>query len=508
MNKKQFIATALGIALAAVVPVYSAGKQDSSKGKADAADPRGGELRFGLTTEPATLDPLSPSNTADGRSILFNVFEGLVKPAPDGSLQPAVAESYTLEQGGLVYNFKLRPAIKFHDGSEVTPEDVEFTLNTAINAGFNGFNRIGTVAITPERGIAVTLKAPDVEFLPYLTIGVVPRNNPNREQNPIGTGPFSIASYDTQRSLVLVKNPHYRQPGLPHLDKVTYVFLADSDAMLLALQGGSIDSAGITGSLVEQLDPNRFDILPYPSNSVQLLALNNKVTPLDNVQVRQAISYGVDIGQIIDTAFYGRGEPSGSPLIPGLSKYYNTSLKQPYPTDIQRAKALLAEAGYANGFPLVITVPSNYTMHVDTAQVLVNQLGKIGITATIKLVDWATWLSEVYRGRRYEATIISLDASTISPKSFLERYQSSAGSNFLNFNSPRYDEVYSRILTEVQENSRVALYKEAQQIISEEAAGVYIQDIWQFRVFPKGRFSGIVHYPLYVVDFSTVYKIQ
>jgi len=468
----------------------------------------GGEIRFGLTTEPATFDPLSPSNTADGRSVLFNIFEGLVKPTPDGSLKPAVAESYTIEENGRIYVFKLRPALKFNDGSFVNPEDVEFTLNTAINAGLNGFSQIEKVEISQNREIRITLKARDVEFLSYLTVGVVPRSNNNRERQAIGTGPFLVESYNAQRSLVLVKNPYYWQTGLPYLDKVTYIFVSNSDALLLGLQGGNIDSANITAGIIEQIDPNRFEILPNPSNSVQLLAFNNKIRPLDDVRVRQAINYTVDIQEIINTAFYGRGEPSGSAIIPALSAYYNANLRNPYPVDLQRARNLLAAAGFANGFSLTITVPSNYTMHIDTAQVLVNQLRRVNILATIKLVDWGTWLSDVYYGRNYEATIISLDASTISPKSFLERYYSSAGNNFMNFNSPRFDRVYGEILNEVNEVRRTSLYKQAQEIISEEAAGVYIQDIWGFRIFPKGRFGGVVHYPLYVVDFSTVYRMQ
>ncbi|MHB9294276.1 ABC transporter substrate-binding protein, partial [Hollandina sp. SP2] len=348
----------------------------------------------------------------------------------------------------------------------------------------------------------------DPEFLPYLTIGIVPKHNQDRERTPVGTGPFSIASYTTQQSLVLVKNPHYWQEGLPHLDQVTYVFIADSDALLLALQGGNIDTASITSGLVQQLDPNRFDMLPSPSNAVQLLALNNGVKPLDDVRVRQAICYAVDITQIIDTAFYGMGEPSGSPIIPGLRSYYDTSLKNPYPVDIEKAQELLAEAGYGEGFSLEITVPANYTMHVDTAQVVVNQLENIGITATIKLVDWATWLADVYRGRQYQGTIISLDAAQVSPRSFLERYRSNAGSNFVNFHNPAYDAVYDAILGESDEQQRITLYQQAQQLISKAAASVYIQDVWGFQTFLKGRFGGIVHYPLYVFDVSTVYRLQ
>jgi peptide/nickel transport system substrate-binding protein len=467
----------------------------------------GGELRFGITSELATLDPLSPSNTADGRSILFNVYEGLVKPDTGGSLVPAVAESFGAEQSGLVYNFTIREGVRFHDGSLVTPGDVEFTLNTAIEKKFSGFTVIDKVEVRGERNLRITLKSPDPEFLPYLTIGIVPKANADREKNPIGTGPFKIESYAPQQSLALVKNPAYWQKDLPKLDKVTVVFSADSDSLLTGLIGGNIDAASVTGSVLEQLDPGRFTVVEGYSNMVQLFALNNSVKPLDDIRVRKALSYAVDVGEIIEMAFYGRGESSGSPLIPGLKNYYESSLRTPYPKDTEKAKALLKEAGYGGGFPLEITVPSNYTMHVDTAQVLVNQLAEIGVKASIRLTDWSSWLSEVYRGRKFEATIISFDGSSVplSPRSFLSRYVSSAGGNFIGFNSADYDRVYSAILEESDNAKRTALYKEAQRIVSENAASVYIQDIMSFKVFAPG-FAGAVNYPVSVVDFATIYR--
>ncbi|MDR0389920.1 MAG: ABC transporter substrate-binding protein, partial [Spirochaetaceae bacterium] len=472
------------------------------------ADGPEGELRFGLTTEPESFDPIDPSNTADGRSILFNVFEGLVKPDTDGNCIPAVAESYTIEENGLVYGFTIRQGLVFHDGSPVKASDAVFTIEEAIKAGFPGFAQIASVTAQGERELRVLLKVPDPDFLPYLTIGVVPAENPDREKNPVGTGPFAITSYAAQRNLVLEKNPRYWQEGYPKLDKVTIVFLADSDALLLALQGGNIDGATITGSLVQQLNPESFDIFPNPSNTVQLLALNNAVKPLDDPRVRRALNYAVDIPQIIAAAFYGRGEPSGSPLIPGLSDYYEESLKNPYPADLNRARELLAEAGYTGGFALEITVPSNYTMHMDTAQVIVNQLSQAGVDASIKLVDWPTWLSETYRARNYQATIISLDANNASPRSFLSRYLSDSGSNFLNYKSEAFDRAYGAAQTETDGKKRIELYREAQKLISGDAASVYIQDILGFRAFPKGRFAGTRNYPLYVEDFSAIYRIK
>ncbi|MDR1930437.1 MAG: ABC transporter substrate-binding protein [Treponema sp.] len=505
LRNAVFIGIAAALLAAALTVPASLRKRDSRSEAGSGERVEGGEIRFGYTTEPATLDPLNASNTADGRSILFNVFEGLVKPDTSGGLEAAIAESYTVEQDALVYVFTLRQGVKFHDGSEVTPEDVEFSLNTAIETKFSGFDRIDTVEITADRKIRIVLKSPDVEYLTNLTVGIVPRNNPDREKRAIGTGPFIIESYSPQHSLVMVKNPNYWQKGIPHLDKVTYVFVADSDALLLALQGGSVDAGSVTGSLLGQLNPDLFTFAATPSNSVQLLALNNAVKPLDDARVRRALNYAVDRQEIIDAAFYGHGEPSGSALIPGLSKYYDPSLKNPYPADLAGAKSLLASAGYADGFSLEITVPSNYSMHVDTAQVIVNQLDKISVAARIKLVDWPTWLSDVYQGRQYEATIISVDAPTISPRGFLARYHSANRSNFMNFTSPAYDRVYDAALTEEGEQKRIELYREAQRILSEEAAAVYIQDIIGFRAFPKNS-GGFVSYPLYVLDFAPVYR--
>jgi peptide/nickel transport system substrate-binding protein len=494
MKTKKMLSAAL--MLACSFSLFARGKIEST-GAA-------GELRYGFTSELSTLDPLSPSNTADGRSILFNVFEGLVKVEPDGGLNPAVASAYAIEQGGLVYRFTLRQGLLFHDGTTVTVGDVKFSLDKAIEAGYQGFSQIERVETPDADTIRVILKAPDVEFLPYLTIGIVPANNPDREKNPIGAGPYSIESYSVQQSLVLKKNPTYWKQGFPKLDKVTIVFLADSDALLLSLRGGNIDGATITGSLVDQLNPASYDIFNSYSNSVQLLALNNDVKPLDDLRVRQALNYAIDTQEIIDTAFYRRGKPSGSPLIPGFTKYYNRDLENPYPYNVERAKALLRDAGFAGGFSLAITVPSNYTMHVDTAQVIVNQLDRIGVKASIHLVDWATWLADIYRGRKFEATIISLDASNNSPRGFLSRYLSTGGSNFINFKNENYDKVYQSSLTEVDEQTRIGLYREAQRIISDNAASVYIQDIYSFRVFPKGRFTNVLIYPLYVIDFASI----
>jgi len=466
------------------------------------------ELRYGFTTEPTTLDPLNSANTADGRSILFNIFEGLIKPNTDGTFKPAIAQSWTIEQNSMQYNFILRNGVRFHDGTLLTPSDVKFSLDTAIAEGFHGLGNIAEVRVRGTNQISVILKTPDPDFLPFLTVGIVKTGNNNRERNVIGTGPFRLESYTPQRNLIMIKFNDYWQNNLPHLDRVTITFYANYDSLMVALRGGSIDGAFITGAMAAQLDRRQFDIIHNNSAAVQLLALNNAVSPLNDIRVRRAINHGIDVRGIIDAAFFGEGTPSGSPIIPGLSAYYQNNLSYEYNPDL--ARSLLTQAGFtnANRLSFEITVPSNFTMHVDTAQVIVNQLERIGVNAGIKLVDWSTWLSEVYFGRNYQATIISLDSPSVSPRSFLERYNSSSGGNFINFNSPDFDRVFSSLLTDTDSARRIELYKEAQRIVAENAASVYIQDILYFIVLRAGAFGGALNYPLYVIDFAEIYRIN
>ncbi|MCL2721699.1 MAG: ABC transporter substrate-binding protein [Treponema sp.] len=466
------------------------------------------ELRYGFTTEPTTLDPLNPRNTADGRSILFNVFEGLVKPNTDGTLSPCIGESWVIEQDGLIYDFIIRENVLFHDGTIVTVQDVKFSLDTAIAAGLNGLGNIDEVIIKSDNEIRIILKTKDPGFLPFLTIAIVKSENTDRENNIIGTGPYFIESYTPQIDLVLKKFNDYWQKGLPHLEKITIVFFANSDTMIVALRGGSIDGASITGSMAAQLNKNDFDIFDNSSAGIHLMALNNTASPFNDIRVRQAVNYGIDVQEIIDAAFFGHGTPSGSPVIPGLSVYYYSILEYSYNPDL--ARSLLSQAGYnnSNRLSFEIAVPSNYAMHIDTAQVIKSQLERIDINVNIKLVDWSTWLSEVYSAKNYQATIITLDSHTVSPRGFLARYRSDSSGNFINFFNTDYDSVYDAALSHTDHVTRINLYKEAQQIILRNAASVYLQDILYFTALRGGKFGGVLDYPIYIIDFASIHSTR
>ena len=180
----------------------------------------------------------------------------------------------------------------------------------------------------------------------------------------------------------------------------------------------------------------------------------------------------------------------------GIMHYYMDHLKE-----------LLKEAGYENGFTFTITVPSNYTQHVDTAQVIVEQLKEIGVNAEISLIEWDSWLSDVYSGRNFQSTVIGVDASTLCANALLARFESTAHNNFTNFSSADYDEAFAKANAETDDAKRTQYYKDCEAILTKEAANVYIQDIAELVALNK-KYAGYTFYPLYVQDFSKLYIVE
>ena len=171
---------------------------------------------------------------------------------------------------------------------------------------------------------------------------------------------------------------------------------------------------------------------------------------------------------------------------------------------MEKAKALLAEAGYPDGFDMTITVPNNYKPHMDTAEVLVQQLAGIGVNATIEPIEWESWVSDVYAGRQFQSTVVGVDASTMTARALLERFTSTYGKNFINYNNADYDALFQQVLTTYDDEAQTALYKDMERNLTENAANVYIQDLADLVAVRKGL-EGVTFYPIYVLDLSTIH---
>ena len=454
---------------------------------------------------------LDPHKTvkAGTREVMFNVFEGLMKPTPEGDLTPAIASDYQVSEDRLTYTFTLRDGVKFHNGDTVTAEDVVYSIQRCAAATETGivpveaFSNITDIQAPDASTVAITLAQPDNEFLSYMTTAVLPADYDQQDTDPVGTGPFKFVSRAAQDSIVLEKFDEYW--GTPaQLDQVTFKIIENADSLLMSLQSGAIDlCAHLTSTQVAQLGED-FDVAEGTMNLVQALYLNNAVEPFDNELVRQALCYAIDKQAIIDLAFDGYGSPIGSSMYPAFGKYFDESLTDYYPHDTEKAKELLAQAGYPDGFSMTITVPSNYKPHMDTAQVLVQQLAEVGITAEIQAVEWESWVSDAYTNRQFQSTVVGVDASNMTARALLERFTSTADNNFINYSNADYDALFAQAQATADDAEQTALYKEMEKNLTEHAANVYIQDLADLVAVRKGL-EGVTFYPIYVLDLSGIH---
>ncbi len=449
-----------------------------------------------------SLDP-HKAVAAGTKEVLFNLFEGLVKPASDGSFIPAVASAYEESEGGKVYTFTLRDGVKFHDGSTVTAQDVKFSIDKCADASAGeplvaAFSNIESVTIEDEKTVVITLKEADTEFLAYMTTAIIPASNENPDTNPVGTGPYKYVSRSPQENFIVEKFDEYW--GKPaNIENVTFKICANADSIVMDLEGGSIDMfARITASQAAELS-DQFEILEGTMNLVQALYLNNEEEPFNDVRVRQALCYAVDPDEIMLMVSDGKGTELGSSMFPAFSKYFMEELNDTYNQDIEKAKELLADAGYPDGFSFTISVPSNYQPHIDTAQVLVEEFKAIGVDAQIQLIEWDSWLSDVYQNRQFQSTLVGVDASNLTASALLARFTSTSGKNFINYSNAKYDAAYASAISSTDDEEKTKYYKECERILSEDAANVYIQDLPEFVALNK-KYTGYEFYPLYVQD--------
>lgn len=465
------------------------------------------EINIGIAQDlDDSLDP-HYAVAAGTKEIMFNVFEGLVKPTPEGNLMPAVASDYTVSEDGLTYDFILRDGIKFHNGDEVEMEDVLYSIERNMGSDGNEALIPALEAIKDMKAdgskLTITLDEPVPELLNYLTLAILPADYDKQDTAPVGTGPYKFVSRVAQDNIVMERfDDYWGEPA--KIGKVTFHVVEKIESMLLGLQGGSIDLCmHLTSTQTAQLSDG-FNIEEGSMNLVQALYLNNAVAPFDNVLVRQALSYGIDKQGIIDLAFDGFGIPLGTSMFPSFAKYYDDSLTDYYPYDPAKAKELLKEAGFPDGFSMEITVPSNYQPHVDAAQVIVEQLKEIGVTAKINPIEWESWLNDVYGNRQFQSTITGLTSDNMTARKLLERFRSDMPNNFTNYNNADYDELAKAAIVSTNDEEQTALYRQMEKNLTENAANVYIQDMADLVAVRKGL-SGLTFYPLYVLDVSTLY---
>jgi peptide/nickel transport system substrate-binding protein len=429
-----------------------------------------------LTAEPPGLDLTAVTASATATVVFYNIQEGLVKVDSQGRLVPWLAERWHTTDN-LNYTFFLKKGVRFQGGRALTAEDVKFVLDRARNPETKHpharhYEDITTIHVRDPHTLTITLKRTNAMFLHNLARQgsvIYPREAVDQQKaQPVGTGPFVLERWDRGDRIVLKRNPDYHVKGLPRLERVTFRFIPDANAALAALQAGDIDvmAFGLGPESVEVVRrvPS-LQLIQGETTSDVILALNNSRKPFSDVRVRRAITHAIDKTEVVKGAMFGLGRVLGSNVDP-LNPYF-VDMARAVPHDPARAKQLLAEAGYPNGFEAVIKVTPQYPYTVRTGEVLVGQLAKSGIRVRLEQIEWGQWLERVYKNADYDMTIIghaeAWDAGNYANPKYYYRYD-----------SPRFQAVFQESEAMLDDKKRRELYVQLQRIMADEAPVVWL----------------------------------
>ncbi|RLL43980.1 DNA-binding protein [Oceanobacillus piezotolerans] len=468
------------------------------------------EITVRINDDPDFLDPHHATASISFQMIL-NMFEGLFIPQTDGSLTEGLAESYEVSEDGLTYTFNIRQGVRFHNGEELTMDDVVYTFERlmGLNGGeklSNNFDNVESIEAADDTTFVMTLKEPNSNFLYSLTAlqsAIVPKSNDGKHnESPIGTGPFAFVNYAPGVNLELKKHEEYWEDGLPYLDKVTFAFQSDDQAAVMNLLADEVDLTGVPGHRVPEVE-GTYNVTHQNNNSSLIITFNEEKEPFNDVKVRQAISYAINKQDVIDSVFFGYATPTGSNMSPAMGDYYLDGLQDVYKRDVEKAKELLTEAGYPDGFKTKITVSSHNDIYSSIAQIAVENLKEIGIDVEIEVVEWGIWLERVYFGRDYEMTAIDLTGRPSAYEVLNDYVSTNDAENFFLFKNEEFDQVMADVLRETDREKQIEYYHRAQEILNEQAAAVYIAD-YQILWGSKQNITGLKSYPFWFHDMKEV----
>lgn len=462
-------------------------------------------LRIAYTTDPQGLDPQRTAAVATF-NITGNIYDTLLAITPDWQVEPRLAESYTVSPDGLTITFNLKKGVLFHNGREMKAQDVKYSFERLKGEGSpkaGDYANISKIDVTGDYSIQFTTAKLDVELVKafiYPWTAIVPSEAAdNLKINPVGTGAYKFVEWIPQQQVVLTRNDSYFGEKAKIKD-LGFVLIPDATSQLAALQVGDIHITEIPGNQVNMVKANpALKVYTEPMNAVQILALNMENKALSDVRVRQAIAKAINKDDIIASVVWGYGNKVGSHLPVNYPDYVDTNNVMPY--DPEGAKRLLAEAGYASGLKLELALPKSYQIHVDTGQVIADQLSKVGITADVKIMEWGQWLSDVYNGKKYEMTVVAL-SGRLDSRYFLKRYRSDS-KDFVSMITGDVDSLLDQAGKETDPAKRKEIFKQIQLILAEKLPAVYIQT--PHKIFGLAQnVEGFRIYPIDIYEYKNV----
>lgn len=486
---KQFARLAMASAIALAAGVGAAVAKD--------------DVIIAMQLEPPHLDPTGAAAQAIDQVLYSNVFEGLTKFMGDGSIVPGLAESWDISEDGKTYTFHLHDGVKFHDSTPMDAEDVKFSLDRAraedsTNAQKALFAGIESVDVIDPTTVAVTLKEPQGSFLFNMAWGdaviVAPESIDGIKEMPVGTGPYVFKDWVKGDKIVLAANPDYWGEA-PAITDATFKFISDPTAAFAAVMAEDVDAfAGFPApeNLPQfEADP-RFKVLVGSTEGETILSTNNKMPPFDNKMVREAVAHAINRQEIIDGAMFGYGTPIGTHFAPHNPAYVDLTAMSDY--DPEKSKALLAEAGFPDGFETTLYLPPpSYARR--GGEIIANQLAQVGITANIENVEWAQWLESVFKGKNFGLTIVShtepMDIGIYARPDY-----------YFQYDNPAFQDLIAKLNVTADPDERTKMLQEAQQIIAEDYVNGYLFQLAALSVAKAGLNGMWVNAPTAATDLS------
>jgi len=468
----------------------------------------GGTITVAQGVEPPGLDPTTATSQAIPRVVYNNVLEGLVKIGRDGKIVPALAREHRISKDGKEYTFFLKKGVKFHDGKAFDAEDVKFTFERLLDPKTaiphpEYYRDIESVQVVDSHTVKVKLKNVNSMFLFNLARGdsiIVNKQVVDQLRSaPVGTGPFKFAEWVRGDRVILTKFEGYHRKSIPYLDKVTFKFIGDPSAQIASLKAGDIDAIAYdvspeNAALLEK-DP-KFKVLNGYTTTKVILSTNNSRKPFTDVRVRRAMAYALDRKALIKAAMSGYGIPIGSHMDPGNPYYID--LTSVYPYNPEKAKQLLKEAGYPNGFEAVIKIPERYTYAKRSGEIIADMLGQVGIQLKIELMEWGQWIDRVFKNADYDLTVIGhaepFDINIYANPKYYFRYD-----------NPKFQETLKKAEEEIDLRVRRELYIACQKIIAEDAVNGFLFVMPSLPTMKKEIMNWWKDYPIPSVDVTEVW---
>lgn len=464
---------------------------------------RGGTMKAAMQVDATSLDP-HLSSSYSSSLVIEQVYSGLIQFDANMNITPDLAESWTMSDDGLVYTFKIRKGVKFHNGREMTTDDVIYSLNRVKDpqgGSPRSYLLTDVKSIeTPDADTArITLTKPFAALLSHLdtTMAIVPKEvvqqNGDLSKVMVGTGPFKFVEFVPNTHATLVRNDNYHEEGVPYLDGLIWMPIPDDPTRTANIKTATVDFADqIPQKDIKSLQNERgIQLASGPSTLHDYLMLNCTRKPFTDVRVRQAIATAIDRKVMTDTILFGYGTPLDGGIIPKWHWAYANLHIYPKP-DIAKAKQLLADAGYPNGFPLTISAGSNYSAQVQAAEMLKDQLKQIGIQVTPSPQEWGTYIDTVVTKKDFDAAIIGWIGAIDPDDWFYGRFHTGEQWNTSGYSNPEVDKLLEQGRTTTDQAMRKPLYNQAEQIIVTESPFVFFYLYDQYEAL-RDSVKGYVH---------------